>query len=301
MKSKGTMKGASHRCWNMLLLLAGLLAASAAAADAVSARAALVANLERLHYDAAPEAAAAVDDRTLVDGLYRLEDPATGQLIALYTASADVIGDGTGWKWIDDSGLKPFSPEEVGRLRAEAMRSIEWKRLVEVRYGDGGGRRILLISAVNCPVCARMEKTLAQHAASIDTTFYLLPISLSPSAAEGYGEATWRQASAIWCAADGAAAWRQFWLTHQAPAAAAGCTRDAMTTFKTSRNFATVLASIGAPLRGTPGIVREDGTALAFPAEPDAAWFSEVLGAKALQAFKSPQGDTAPRQWLAAH
>ena len=69
-----------------------------------ASRAALVANLERLHYDAAPEAAAAVDDRTLVDGLYRLEDPATGQLVALYTASADVIGDGRrcadGLRWL---------------------------------------------------------------------------------------------------------------------------------------------------------------------------------------------------------
>lgn len=282
------------------LLVAGLSLSADAAADAQAAVSALYARLERLHDELPRRDTIDVDDRTLVRGVYRLQERSTGQLIALFTESGDILGDSQGWKWIEAGGTRPLSPGEADELKAEMMRGIQWERLLKVAYGGGGARHVLLISAVNCPVCARMEDILARRAASLDTTFYVLPISLTPSIETPDGKATWRRAAELSCAADGALAWRRFWAQRETPQPSR-CAPDEGAAFATARNFSTVLASIGVRVRGTPTMVREDGETISFPPDPDDAFFDDVLGPKGLSGFASPLGATMPPRWLGAH
>jgi hypothetical protein len=280
----------------IFLSLTSALGANAALADASSAASAFFANLARFGHDASRKAT--VDRRTLVTGVYRLEDP-NGELVGLITESGDIIGDSTGWRWITRDGTRPLSSQESAKLRAEILQNIEWKRLIKVQYGSGGGRRIFLLSAVNCPYCARMEDVLAHHTASINTTFYVLPISLSPSAASDDGRASWRKAANLWCA-DSAGAWRRYWVTHEVPGAA-GCRVDEMAAFKMSRNFSTVMSSIGVRMGGTPAMIREDGSVASFPADPDERYLREVLGPDWLRDLKLPPKVTQWRWLVAQH
>jgi hypothetical protein len=144
-----------------------------------------------------------------------------------------------------------------------------------------------------------MEQALARNAASIDTTFYVLPISLSPSADRGEGLATWSKATSIWCAADNAGAWRQYWATREVPAEAR-CAFDPHATFRTARNFSTVMSSIGVRLHGTPAMIREDGSSMGFPAEPDERYFQDVLGPGGLPELAAPREPDARWRWLRA-
>ena len=284
------------RC--LVSILAGSFAAPDAFADAASAASTFFANVKRLGYETTLEAASMVDDRTLVDGLYRLEDKASGDLVGLITESGDILGDGTGWRWITKDGMQALSPQDAAQLRSEVLQNIQWNNLIKVQYGDGGGRRIVLISAVNCPFCARMEDSIARHAASIETTFYVLPMSLAPYLTSAADRASWRKAANIWCASDNAAAWRRFWATRQV-ADTQGCKRDEVAAFRTSRNFSTVMSSVGVHMRGTPAMIREDGVVFSYPPDPDERYFSDVLGPKALAQIREP-AKAARQRWLAA-
>jgi len=285
------------RCF-LVLVLASTFPARDALADAASAASAFFANVKRLGYETTLEASSTVDDRTLVDGLYRLEDKSSGELVGLITESGDILGDGSGWRWITKNGMQALSSQDAAQLRSEVLQNIQWNNLIKVQYGNGGGRRILLLSAVNCPFCARMEDSLARHAGSIETTFYVLPMSLAPYVTSAEDRASWSKAANIWCASDNAAAWRRFWATKQV-AESEGCKRDEVATFKTSRNFSTVMSSIGVHVRGTPALIREDGLVFNYPPDPDARYFRDILGPKALAEIKTPA--KVPRlRWLAA-
>lgn len=275
----------------------GICVCADAAADEHAAAARFFATLHRFHQDTAVQADAVVDGRTLVDGVYRLEERGTGRFLALITESGDVIGDGQGWRWIDAEGFRPLAEAEAGRLRGEILGAIDWRRLVEVRYGRGGGRRILLVSAVDCPVCARMEAGLAERAGTLDTSFRLLPMSLSPGTDSEAGAAGWDKAARIWCAADGAA-WRAYWSARTLPPRDA-CPIDGPQALRLARNLATVLSSIGVPVRGTPTMIREDGSVLRLPRDADDSFYIDELGPAGLRAAAGPTAG-AHRRWLDA-
>ena len=83
------------RCF-LVLILASTFPARDALADAASAASTFFANVKRLGYETTLEASSVVDDRMLVDGLYRLEDKSSGELVGLITESGDILGDSSG-------------------------------------------------------------------------------------------------------------------------------------------------------------------------------------------------------------
>ena len=185
-------------------------------ADGKSAAFAYFRNLQKWNYETNYEAATTVTDATLVKGVYRLEETSTGKFIALITESGNIKGGANGWYWIEKDEMRELSNYELKQLRSEVMRNISWDKLVKVTYGNGGGRRIVLVSAVNCPYCAKMEANLARHSKSIQTTFYVLPTSLLDIDEKG-GREAWLDATKLWCATDAGEAWRRFWTTQAVP------------------------------------------------------------------------------------
>jgi hypothetical protein len=268
-----------------------------AVADAQSAAQAYYRNLERSHFDTSRQATTLARPVILVEGVYRLEDRASGTFLALITERGDIRGDSSGWSRVTDQGIAPLSEQEMAQLRAEVMRSVARERLIKIQYGSGGGRELILVSAVDCPYCAKMETTLAQMSASLQTTFYVLPTALAPLDDAGPGATAWATAAALWCAPKNAFAWQRYWHDRSAPVAQ-GCNLDGRGVQRAAKDFVTVMASIGTKIRGTPGLIREDAKAFGVPEGFDLEYASAAFGPLALREFHSPLADTTPYSWL---
>ena len=216
----------------------------------------------------------------------------------MITESGNIKGGANGWYWIEKDEMRPLNNDELRQLRSEVMRNISWDKLIKVAYGNGGGRRMILVSAVNCPYCAKMEDNLAHRSKSIHTTFYVLPTSLLDIDEKGGSEA-WLEATKLWCAPEAGAAWRRFWAKREVPRVNK-CPFDEVTAQNIFRNFGNVMSSIDARVHGTPAMIREDGKVLMVPAGFDDKYLSEVLGPDALRHFRSPLTETTALRWLAA-
>ena len=286
-----------NRLLTALCIVASLFGGSVRA-DANGAARAYFDHRERLHYDNSARSTSVARADTLVNGVYRLEDRASGRFIALITERGDLKGDSEGWSRVGPEGQIPLTDTELAQLRAEVMRSVAWDKLIEDRYGRGGGRRLILISAVNCPFCKNMEANLARLAASLDTTFYVLTSSLAPLSDDGVGLRTWQQAASLRCARDAGTAWRSFWANHSLPNGKGGCAVDAVAAQRSYRNFGVVMASIGTKVTGTPAVIREDGTKLSVPPDLDLAYATATYGPAGLPTGLPAPG--APFVWLAA-
>jgi hypothetical protein len=273
------------------------LSTSVAMADGKSAAFAYFRNLQKWNYETSYEAATTVTENTLVKGVYRLEETSTGKFIALITESGNIQGGANGWYWIEKDEMRPLTSDELRQLRSEVMRNISRDKLIKVAYGNGGGRRMIRVSAVNCPYCAKMEDNLARRSKSIDTTFYVLPTSLLSIDEKG-GREAWLDATKLWCAPNAGEAWRRFWAKREVPKVNQ-CLFDEATAQNILRNFGNVVSSIGARVHGTPEMIREDGTVLSVPVGFDDKYVSEVLGPDALRHFRSPLDETTPLRWRA--
>ena len=71
--------------------------------------------------------------------------------------------------------FRAMTPGEVTGLRQEVMNGIEYAKLIKVAYGDGGNRKMLLFSAVDCGFCQRFEQEFAKYGNKVNTTFYVVP------------------------------------------------------------------------------------------------------------------------------
>jgi len=198
---------------------------------------------------------------------------------------------------VTEEGIAPLSDQELAQLRAEVMRSVARERMIKVQYGLGGGRELILVSAVDCPYCAKMEKTLAQMSESLQTTFYILPTALATLDDAGPGARAWATAAALWCAPKNTLAWQRYWLDRSAPPAH-GCDLDGPGVQRAAKDFVTVMASIGARVRGTPGLIREDAKAFGVPEGFDLEYARSAFGTDALREFHSPLADRTPNSWL---
>jgi len=274
-----------------------LLACTGAIADADSAAAAYFNNLAKWHYDISARASTIVSSDTLVRGVYRLEDRASGRFIAMITERGDLKGDSTGWSVVGKDGPEELNDVQLRQLRREVMRNVRWDGFIRVRYGNGGARRLILISAVNCPYCRNMEANLQRSEATLQTTFYVLPSSLTPLDQDGEGQRTWRQAVALWCARDDGASWKKFWITRELPVDSA-CPLDTAAAQKLFRNFGTVMASIGARVRGTPALIREDGGVIGVPLDFDSKYASSTYGPAGKPADQAAPSDAELAIWL---
>ena len=232
-------------------------------------------------------------------GVYRLEDRASGRFIALITERGDLKGDSTGWSIVGPAGPVDLSDTQARQLRREVMNNVRWDQFVRVAYGDGGARRLILISAVNCPYCRQMEANLASVATTLLTTFYVLPSSLISLDSSGEAQRSWSQAANLWCAHDDGVSWRAFWAMHQSPRTET-CPMDAASAQRLVRNFSTVMASIGVKVRGTPTLIREDGAVLGVPPDFDAAYASRTYGPSGMPVTDSASGVSGEATWLIA-
>lgn len=232
---------------------------------------------------------------TLVHGIYRLTIKPSGQFMSFLNEGGTITGDHKGWQIVANPP-RQMNSREISEFRGEVMRHIDFDRLIKVQYGDGGGRKLVMLSAVDCPFCKKFEDNAAKSSSSINATFYVLPSALRPIS---YGAIQqWRTATNIWCAKDNASAWRGFWANKKSPPITQDCVFDEQTVENLGLQFGELLSSVGINMPGVPSILREDGTVFTPQPDFDKNYARSVFGSEALTSFNSVYEEHHHSKWL---
>nr|WP_297353612.1 thioredoxin fold domain-containing protein [uncultured Caldimonas sp.] len=253
--------------------LLGSLGAQAGGQDAIQN---LFNNLARAKASVGVTADATVSAPTPVKGIYAVTDR-QGRFIGYTNEAGTLFGDSRGFNVLSPNGAqpRPITAEETAQLRVEIMNSIDYDRLVKVTYGDGGGRRILLFSAVDCPHCKTFEDGMRGVSQQVNTTFYVVPSALQPL--NKGGAQTWQVATRIWCAEDPGEAWLSFWEKRAVPAQRK-CHLQPKTSELLDRQIKDLLQAAGMRISGTPRLIAEDGTRVLIRSKLDAAFVEATYG-----------------------
>lgn len=267
-----------------------------ARADGLSAVASLKQNMARAGIAPPFDINAVESAPSLVKGIYILQDKGTNNFRAFINEAGTIIGSGAGWQRVV-APLGDLSTTEIADLRNELLRNVDTDRLIKIQYGDGGGRSMIMVSAVDCPTCLKFENTARKAAVSLNTTFYVFPLSLQgPDNAKG--QLNWQTAANIWCSPNNATAWLQYW-EKPAPITGERCGLSGKQAANSWTQFNGLLKSVGISVRGTPNIVREDGTVFVPSATFDKVYAQENFSRSALASLNLRESN-APLRWLAA-
>jgi thiol:disulfide interchange protein DsbC len=173
--------------------------------------------------------------------------PIAGLFEVRYGGSEIIYTDAAGDYLVQGSIIEARTRTDLTEQRIERLTAIDFAKLplkdaIVIKQGNGA-RKVAVFADPNCGYCKRFERDLA---AVKDVTVYtfLLPILGPDSTAKS---------RAIWCAKDGAKAWRAWMLDGATPEPAkAGCDTAAL-----DRNL-----EFGRKhkVNGTPAVLFEDGT-----------------------------------------
>ncbi|WP_084267471.1 thioredoxin fold domain-containing protein [Azohydromonas lata] len=273
-------------------LLVGGLAVGSALADGRSAVHNLFSNLARSNANLGVTETSAVASPTLVRGIYRMTNQ-QGVFVGYINESGTLFGDYRGLNVVPNNGarLRALTATESAEVRAEVLAAIEYEKLPKLTYGDGGNRRLLIFSAVDCPSCKVFEDGMRKYGANLNSTFYVVPASLQPIA-QGGGKA-WQTVSRIWCASDAGAAWKSFWSTRSVPQARQCQFTEPSVAESADQQLKEILRSVGIQVNGTPQIVLEDGSFIADVPNLSPAYVAATFGS-----FGARQQVTGSVRWL---
>ena len=241
-----------------LLFSSALLSANAYADGAAAARN-LYATMQRAGYAFDTPLRDVVVEPTLVRGMYALMTR-QGALVSITNESGTLSGDGNHPQVYPAGGGKAraLTAEEVLDLRTEVLANIDYDQLIKVQYGDGGGRKLLLFSALDCGYCKKLEDGLAKNTRTLNTSFYVLPGSLRGQR-EG-GLPVLQAASRIKCAPKNGLAWQSFWSKNVVPTEAdGGCRVTPASLEREEQLFKHVLLAAGIKIQGYPTLMNENG------------------------------------------
>lgn len=215
---------------------------------------------------------------TPIRGLFQVRERASKSLIAYTNERGTLQADSLGVQAIEQGvGLRQFTAQELEGLRREVVANLDPAWTIPITHGDGGGRKILLISAVDCSACRRFEQALAKHSNSVDTTFIVFPSSLS-RIETSEGRQGWDVAVRLLCAVDSTAAWKAYWNAHQVPRSLA-CNQSADTLEDGSKSLWNILRGAGVQPTGYPSLVDEAGRKLPLVGPSwTAASIQEIFG-----------------------
>jgi hypothetical protein len=263
------------------LLLAAAFLSSAmwspnACADGASAARYMFANMERANRTYNVNAAEVVVEATPVRGMYAIYTR-QGRLVSLTNEAGTVTGDGHGLDVMDPGGAAPrrMTAAEQADYRAEVMANIDFDKLIKVTYGNGGGRKLVMFSALDCGYCRKLEDTLAKNARTLDSTFYVMPGSLR--GVRNGGLAALQSVSRIWCAPNNGAAWKNFWSKQAVPPERT-CGITPATVEHDELLFKHVLGAAGIPINGVPTVLNENGDRVSYSYDLNAASAAAAFG-----------------------
>lgn len=229
-----------------------------------------------------------------IRGMFVLRARHDGSFVTYTNERGTLYGDSQSFQFHEPGrGSRSLTSSETAELRREMMASLDPSWFIPVSYGDGGGRQILLTSAVDCPACRSFETKLAASANEVDTTFLVFPASLiGPDSAEGMHN--WETASRLLCSADSAKAWKTYWKTRATPAASPSCAKTPAVLHAGRIGLWDVMRAVGIRLTGYPAFVDEAG-------QDVRAWRTAMNPTQLQKGFgpaARPSVGTASLRWL---
>lgn len=230
---------------------------------------------------------------TPVAGMFEVVERSNGQLVAYTNDAGTVYGNSNGFRALQPTGDRPLTADESAELRREMLANLDPSLLIRVTYGDGGGRQILLRSAIDCSGCKMMEALLARHAEALNTTFVVLPSSLAPFDASD-GPARWNQVASLLCAAEAGHAWKTYWHDHSTPSPSE-CRHDGEALATAARQFDDLTMATAERAGGVPRLYDETGGSVpAIQQEKHAQHLDMFYGPLG----KPAAGDAPRTSWL---
>ena len=280
-----------------LLLGLALLGAAPAWADATSdATHRLFTHLGQARLQLPVNEAKARASTTLVHQLYALGD-AQGHPLGYFNEAGTLWMDARGPQALGPNGLRALTPDEIAALRVEVMAQIRYEALIKLVYGKGGGRRVLMFSALDCPYCRRFEDTLGFVGDQLDTTFYVVPSALI--GIEGDGVLVWQKVSRVWCAENPGNAWEGFWSEGSVPAVSSSRACEfaqPQSAVLANQQMREILKAVGTRVFAVPQFVREDGMVLRAGGQMELRDLDVLFGPKGLPSVAS---HASAENWLA--
>ncbi len=275
-------------------LLLAALASSSVLADGRSAAHNLFSNLARARASIGVNEATTLVGPTLVKGIYSLTNQ-QGRFVGFTNEAGTLFGDSRGFNFVAPNGSqpRPLNLGEIADLRGEVVAAIDIDKLPKITHGDGGGRRLVMFSAVDCPFCKVFEDNMRKQAADLNSTLYVVPSSLQKINQGGAQQ--WQAVSRIWCADDAGAAWQGFWASRTIPQPRQCRFADPRVAELAEQQLRDVLMAVGVRVVGTPQFVREDGTIIVNKTEMNSAYIASTFGPAG-----APQPNTKPVRWLTA-
>jgi hypothetical protein len=148
-----------------------------------------------------------------VFGNWTVKESLIGGHYALYARPSDrpCIMDGAmtavicDKNWLHMSFLgqgSAFTPDETKERFRAMFEAVRFDQAIPLRYG-GGTRRVILVSAYDCPNCKVLEQHIEQVASKLDATIYVFPTALNQGSAPAMQTAT-----DLWCGNEAAQQWR---------------------------------------------------------------------------------------------
>lgn len=172
---------------------------------------------------------------TPIAGLYEVR---SGTVVFYTDRRGDYIVRGD---MLDTRHKTNLTQDRIGKVPAIEFSKLPLQDAIVSTRGRGT-RKLAVFADPDCRHCKQLDSVLQQRD---DLTVYTFLMPL-------LGDASVGKAKAIWCAADKAAAWREWMSEGKLPAAQADCDTTAL-----DRNLA---LGTRHQIRGTPTLVFADGT-----------------------------------------
>lgn len=142
-----------------------------------------------------------VDD-SLISGIYMLSHPSGSfEPYAINEAGSFLLSN-QGWQRVSPANLGlPLSGVALQQLQAQLFGAVKTSEAITFTYGSGA-KKVILISAFDCPSCRQLDAKLEALADKLNATIYLFPLALDFTNQRAMAVAT-----TIWCDADPAGQW----------------------------------------------------------------------------------------------
>lgn len=133
-------------------------------------------------------------------------------------------------------------------LKTVLRQNLKTDWMVSAGYGTGG-KRIVVISAPNCPICKQMEADMAKHGKDIAASIFIVPTLLGRGA-EGYR-------NAVMCSQNPSAGWQRSLQSGPYPSSSSSCEKSRWAEIVIDNAFPVVNGQMRI---GTPTIILPDGS-----------------------------------------
>ena len=225
---------------------------------------------------------------TLVKGIYRITNRNSGSLLTYTNEHGNIIARGKNWEINGDKNGRELDEREVINLRGEVMRNIDFDKLIKIQYGNGGGRKLLMFSAVDCGFCRKFETSAATLFSAIDTTYYVIPSALNavndPVVAN------------LLCEKNTTSAWLAIW-TNNYPKVSQSCSINSKSARDSYDDIVNIFTFVGIPVLGVPLVIIEDGRTFTPKQNFDINYAMSMFGSQGLASIKSVY-DGKSNEWL---